>query len=154
MQCEYCGVDLMVGAAFCASCGKPARSYGDLLDKGASFAGTSGTALQSNVAGSLCYLLGFLTGIFFLVTEPYRRDHFVRFHAFQAIFLSLAAIAALFIVFIVLAIVPESLWRVFRLLYAVFGLGVFLLWLVLMHKARNREQFRLPIIGDLAAKQA
>lgn len=153
MQCEYCGVDLMAGAAFCASCGKPARSSGDLSDDGASLA-AAGTTLQSNVAGSLCYLLGFLTGIFFLVTDPYRRDHFVRFHAFQAIFLSLAAIAALFMVFIVLAIVPESLRRVFRLLYAAFGLGAFLLWLVLMHKARNREQFRLPIIGDLAAKQA
>lgn len=154
MQCEYCGVDLIAGAAFCASCGRPARSAGAFSTNGAQPPPASSRALQSNVAGSLCYLLGFLTGIFFLLADPYRRDHFIRFHAFQAIFLSAACLAAFFILFMLLAIVPGFLGHVVWLLYPIFSLGFFLLWLVLMYKAHNREQFRLPVIGELAARQA
>jgi uncharacterized membrane protein len=114
----------------------------------------AGSSLQSNVAGSLCYLLGFLTGVFFLVVDPYKRDHFVRFHAFQAIFLSVACLAAFFILFVILTMAPGFFWGVIWWLYPALSVGLFLLWLVLMHKAHNREQFRLPIIGDLAARQA
>ncbi len=154
MQCEYCGVDLISGAAFCASCGRPTRSDGGSGTYGTGPVATVGNALQANVAGSLCYLLGFLTGIFFLVTDPYKRDHFVRFHALQAIFLSVVCVAAFFILFIVLEVVPGFLRHMVWLLYPVLGVGIFLLWLVLMHKARKREPFHLPVIGDLAARQA
>ncbi len=154
MRCEYCGVDFVPGAAFCASCGKPARSGGEKSGNGVRHPAAGGRALPSNVAGSLCYLLGFLTGVFFLVTDPYKRDHFVRFHAFQAIFLSIACTVAFFAFFIALAIMPGSLRHGVWLLGPMLGLGICLLWLVLMYKARNRQQFRLPVIGDLAAKQA
>ena len=48
--------------------------------------------MSSNVAGLLCYILGFITGIIFLVIEPYKNDKFVRFHAFQSIFFNVALI--------------------------------------------------------------
>jgi uncharacterized membrane protein len=99
-------------------------------------------------------LVGFVSGIFFLVAEPYKRDRFVRFHAFQAIFLSVAWLAAYLVLGVLLPIVPAMLWRVAWLLYSVLVLGSFLLWLLLMYKAYNREEFKLPAIGDLAAKQA
>jgi len=49
-------------------------------------AGTSG--MTDNVAGALCYLVGFITGIIFLVMEPYNKRPFVRYHAWQSIIFS------------------------------------------------------------------
>ena len=144
---------MIAGAAFCPSCGKPV----DLTATAPSSAtaAVASLGLQTNVAGALCYLAGLLTGILFLVLEPYRHDRFVRFHAWQSIFLSLAWFAAYFLVFgLFLAILPGTLWRLMWLLHAVLDLGFFLLWLLLMYKAYNRGQFQLPIIGGLAKRQA
>src|SRR5882672_8042514 len=103
--------------------------------------------LKPNVAGMLCYPLFFVTGILFLVLTPYNRDRFVRFHAWQSIFFSLAMVILSF----VLRILPEPLdWMslsVFRLL-ALGGTG----WL--MYKAYHNEWFKLPLIGDWAESQA
>ena len=46
--------------------------------------------MTDNVASALCYLLGLITGIIFLVLTPYNRNPVVRFHAFQSIFLNVA----------------------------------------------------------------
>jgi len=149
MHCVNCGVELGEGAGFCAKCGVRAGEA-----SGASPAPQASSSLPSNVAGGLCYLAGFITGIFFLVAEPYKRDHSVRFHAFQAIFLSVAWVAVYFVLGIFLSVLPGMLWRISWMLNSAVGFGFFCLWLFLMFKAYNNEQFRLPVIGDLAAKQA
>ena len=149
MHCVSCGAELGEGSGFCAKCG--ARVGAESGPRGA--LPTAG-GLQSNVAGGLCYLAGFITGIFFLVAEPYKRDHFVRFHAFQAIFLSVAWFAVYFVLGVLLSILPGMLWRVSWMLQSVVGFGFFCVWLFLMFKAYNNEQFKLPVLGDLAAKQA
>jgi uncharacterized membrane protein len=114
--------------------------------------------MSSNVAGLLTYILGFITGIIFLVIEPYKNDKFVRFHAFQSIFLSIIWIA-----FRVVwgYIVMGTIWNPFSGLWALLGLISMLISLAflacvlfLMYKAYNNQRFKLPIIGDLAAKQA
>lgn len=148
MHCTNCGTELGEGAGFCAKCG--ARTTGS----GTAASPQAASGLQSNVAGGLCYLAGFITGIFFLVADQYKQDRFVRFHAFQAIFLSVAWIAVYFALGVFLTILPGMLWRVGWMLQSVVGLGFFLLWLFLMFKAYNHEQFKLPVIGDFAAKQA
>lgn len=56
-----------------------------------SLAANSG--LAPNLAGELAYVLGLITGIVFLVLEPYKHDRFVRFHAIQSILFCVAAIA-------------------------------------------------------------
>ena len=114
--------------------------------------------MSSNTAALLTYVLGFITGVIFLVIEPYKNDKFVRFHAFQSIFLS-----ALWIGFrilwgyIVMGMIwnPFSdLWRLLGLISMLISLGFLACFLFLMYKAYNHETFKLPIIGDLAAKQA
>jgi len=149
MHCANCGAELGEGAGFCAKCGARAGQASAAVT-----APQASSSLPSNVAGGLCYLAGFVTGIFFLVAEPYKRDHSVRFHAFQAIFLSAVWIAFYFVLEIFLSILPGVLWRVSWMLNSVVGFGFFCLWLFLMFKAYNNEQFKLPVIGDLAAKQA
>jgi len=148
MHCTCCGTELGTGAGFCAKCG--ART----TESETASSPQPASGLQSNVAGGLCYLAGFITGIFFLVTDQYKKDHFVRFHALQSIFLSVAWIAVYFALGVFLTILPGVLWRVGWMLHSVVGLGFFLLWLFLMFKAYNNEQFKLPVIGELAAKQA
>lgn len=106
-------------------------------------ANKTSSGLEQNVAGLLCYVLGFITGIVFLVLE--KDNKFVRFHAFQSIFVSVA----LFIINTVLAIIPIIGW----ILQPLVGLLGLVLWVFLLYKAYSGEKFKLPFIGDLAEKQ-
>lgn len=118
--------------------------------------------MQENVAGALCYLVGFITGILFLVLEPYNKNPRIRFHAFQAIFFNLAWIVfwiGMTIVQVVLAaILPWGLHAILGIFAMLIGLVVWLggivLWILLMFKAYNNTPLVLPIIGSLAQKQA
>ncbi len=113
--------------------------------------------MTDNVASALCYLLGLLTGILFLVLEPYNKNKTVRFHAFQSIFFNLAIIACEFILLIVIGVlvrIPIVGPMLALVIYPVFGLGTLAAWLFLMYKAYSNQKFVLPIIGPLAEKQA
>jgi uncharacterized membrane protein len=112
--------------------------------------GTTASGLAQNVAGALAYLLGPITGIIFLVVE--KENRFVRFHAMQSTVLSIAWI----IVSVCLSFftaVPVLGWIVSLLTSLVLGLAGFILWLVLMWKAFQGEEWELPIVGPFARKQ-
>jgi uncharacterized membrane protein len=108
------------------------------------------TGLAQNVAGALAYLLGPITGILLLVVE--RENRFVRFHAMQSTVLCVAWIIVSFGLSF-LATVPVVGWIVGLLLSLVMGLAGFILWLVLMWKAFQGEEWELPIVGPFARKQ-
>ena len=113
------------------------------------------SGMGNNVAGLLCYLFGWLGGLIFLLIEPYKNEKTVRFHAFQSIFFSVALIGiyiVLFILGIVLTVIHLSI--ILIPIWLVLGLGIFAAWIFLMFKAYSNETFKLPIIGELAAKQA
>ena len=104
----------------------------------------SGTGLQQNVAGLLCYLGWWITGIIFLVLE--NKNEFVRFHAIQSIIVFGAAS-------VVLAIFG-SIPILGGLVAALVGVAAFILWVILMVKAYRGEKFKLPIAGDIADKNS
>jgi len=113
--------------------------------------------MEENVAAALCYLVGVLTGILFLVLEPYNRNPVIRFHAFQSIFAWIASIVVgmvLSTVSYIFVAVPFIGWLIYILLWTAFSLGVLVLWVFLMYKAYNKERFVLPVIGEWAEKQA
>jgi len=118
--------------------------------------------LQENVAGALCYIVGLITGILFLVLEPYSKNPRVRFHAFQSIFFHLTWIvfwiAMTILQLIFAAILPFGLHVILSLfsvlVWLVVGLGGFGLWIFLMVRAYNNNPLVLPVIGPLAQKQA
>ncbi len=97
-----------------------------------------------------------LQRILFLVMEPYSKKPFVRFHAFQSIFFSVAWIAFSIALGIVFAIVGLALhmWVMLIPLRMILWLAGFVLWLFCMFKANSGEWFQLPIIGPIALKQA
>jgi uncharacterized membrane protein len=165
--CANCGSD--VQGRFCAKCGtpmagpipNPAQPPGPspYVAPSAPYVAPAAAqaGLDENLACALCYLLGILTGVLFLVLEPYNKNRNIRFHAFQAIFVWLAMFVGS-IVFAVVAgilrLIPFIGWTVSLLLWPIFGLGCLALWLMLMYKAYNNQRWVLPVIGPLAEKQA
>jgi uncharacterized membrane protein len=112
--------------------------------------------MSVNAASALCYVLGFVTGILFLILEPYNRNPSVKFHAFQSIFLSVAWFAV-WIVRVMLAMmlgIVGFFWMISLLLWFVIGLGFFILWIYMIISAYQGKTVVLPIIGPLAQKQA
>jgi len=99
--------------------------------------------IDENIEGLLCYVLGFITGILFLVLE--KENKFVRFHAMQ----SIVTFLAFLVVSIVLGFIPFLGW----ILSVLIGLVALVLWLLLMFKAYQGEMYKLPIAGDMAEKQ-
>lgn len=101
------------------------------------------TGLQENVEGLLCYLVGWITGLIFLIVE--KENKFVRFHAVQSIAISIV----LMVVYFVLGLIPIIGW----LLMPFVGIASLVLAIILMLKAYQGKMYKLPIIGDFAEKQ-
>jgi uncharacterized membrane protein len=160
--CGKCGTQ--VNGSFCASCGQPvAATAGGAPPPNAAYAGAAPAAapatagMADNVAGLLCYIFGFITGIIFLALAPYNQNKFVRFHAFQSIFLSVAWIGVIIaerIVSMVFLSISLALFGLMTVVWMLVALGFLALWIVLLMKAYNGQKWKLPIIGDLAEKQA
>lgn len=102
----------------------------------------SSTGLDENVAGFLCYLFGFITGIVFLVVE--KKSSFVKFHAMQ----STITFLSLFVISIILGWIPI----IGLLVYPIWVLSL-ILWLILMIKALRGERYSLPIVGKMAEEK-
>jgi len=142
--CSACGAQMPEGAVACPACGKSTSTSPAVVTS------TTG-GMSDNVAGLLAYIT-IIPAIIFLVIEPYNRNRFIRFHAFQNIFFHVAW----FVLWVVLAMVghiPVFGWLTL-LVWPLVGLGGFILWLVLILKAYQGQKFKLPIIGDMAEKQA
>jgi uncharacterized membrane protein len=105
--------------------------------------GKTSTGLQPNVAGLLCYLFGWITGIIFLLLE--KDNQFVRFHAIQSIIVFGAATVA----DIVLRFIPV----VGGILSWIIGVLAFILWIVLMVKAYQGQRYKVPVAGNIAEQQ-
>ena len=114
--------------------------------------------LPENIAALLSYVLGWITGLVFLLFD---RRPYVRFHAAQSI-----------VVFLGLQIVQAVLGPIFGIgwwfggggYWSMFTLGTLLLnlisfltlvlWIVLMLKAFQGVRFKVPLAGDIAESLA
>jgi uncharacterized membrane protein len=162
--CAKCGAQLNAGSGFCGACGAAASGQSVTTTSGAAVApasspaGTASTGMTNNVAACLSYLFGWVTGLIFLLIEPYKNDRFVRFNAFQSIFLNVAVLAiwiGVFILSMIMGFITRGL-SIFLMgpLMMIIWLGVVVAVVVCMIKAYGNQEFKLPIIGDLAKKQA
>lgn len=148
--CTSCGSPMDEGAVFCSKCGKGAPAGAAAPGAAAAAAPAaapvaSGGGLTDNVVGMLAYIT-IVPAIIFLVIEPYNRSKFVRFHCFQCIFLCIALI----IIHTALWFVPVIGWAVSSLV----SLAALALWIILLIKAYGGQMWKIPVIGDMAEKQA
>ena len=144
--CATCGS--AVEGSFCAKCGSqvgaaPSAASGPPMQ--------ASEAMADNVASGLCYLVGLITGIIFLVLAPYNKNPVVRFHAFQSIFLNVAWIVIAFVLNRVLFML--GLWSMF-FLSSLVGLAFFVLWIVMLIQTFQGKTIVLPVIGPIAQQQA
>jgi len=109
------------------------------------------TGLAQNVAGLLSYVLGPITGIAFLVLE--KENRFVRFHAAQSVAVGVALIVASIVLSVltsILAFIPILGWLIAFVAGVGFSLLTFALWLLLMYKAFQGEEWEVPLVGKYA----
>jgi len=102
------------------------------------------SGLSDNAAGALAYVT-IIPAIIFLIVEPYNKNSYIRFHSWQSIFLNIVAIVIGFI-----NIIPI----LGQLIFLVGMLILFVAWIIVLLKALKGERFKLPLIGDLAERQA
>lgn len=140
--CNTCGAQILDGAISCAACAGRGAAPPPAANAG---------AMADNVAGALAYVT-IIPAIIFLIMEPYNRRRFVRFHSWQCIFLCVAMIA-LHIALSVLTVVPFLVLLTLPL-HALVSLATLVALIFLAVQANQGKMFKLPMIGDLAEKQA
>lgn len=158
--CANCGS--AVEGKFCPKCGTPAGAAptsGPTPTPNAVpvTTTTAATGMTENVAAALCYILGLITGILFLVLAPYNQNRTIRFHAFQSIFFHVGMIIVVIIFTVIatiLAHIPILGWIIDLLGWLLIWIGSLIVWIMLMYKAYNNQKLVLPIVGPLAEKQA
>jgi uncharacterized membrane protein len=143
--CTVCGGQMPEGATICPACNRSGEATA------ARPAQPAAGGLSDNMAGLLAYVT-IIPAIIFLVMEPYNRSRFIRFHSFQSIFFHIAWVA-LWIALSIVAHIPFLGWLTI-LIWPFIGLAGFVLWIVLLLKANQGQMFKLPVIGDMAEKQA
>ncbi len=100
--------------------------------------------MTDNVAGGLAYIT-VIPAILFLIISPYNRRPFIRFHAFQCIFLALAGMVAS-----VLHLIPFFGTMLAIVIHCV----IFVLWLIALALAFQGKKFVIPFIGPFAEQAA
>jgi uncharacterized membrane protein len=169
ITCPQCHAEMPENVAFCPGCGRRMWIPGQDAKKPAATppvirtpamppvtvtAASVPSQFKDNLLAALAYIT-FIPAVVFVVLEPFKRDRFIRFHAFQSIFLTVATMViaiALRILYSILTLVPVVGYLMAWLAVAVAVLGWGILWLVLLVKALQGQSFRLPVIGSLAEK--
>jgi uncharacterized membrane protein len=153
---------------FCAKCGATAGAAAP-PPQGQSAAPPPGAyapppaaaapGLTDNAASALCYLLGVITGVVFLVLAPYNQNKTIRFHAFQSIFLWVACVVVMIVWSIISGIILAATgfgfgFSFLHLISLVINLAIFVFWVFMIVSAYQGKKIVLPVIGQLAEKQA
>lgn len=104
----------------------------------------SSLPVSDNLAGALCYLFGWITGVIFLLIAP--QNSFIRFHAWQSIAVSLVLILA--------SLLARIIPVLGIMLLPIIGIAGLALWIFLMLKAYQGQKYKLPFVGEFAENQA
>ena len=148
--CSKCGASLEAGAAFCSKCGQAASA-------GPAAPVAEGAGMAENVAGLLCYVFGWVTGVIFFLVD---KRPYVRFHAAQSIVvfggLNILFILAgsLFGVGWVMGGLFLGTWALGAMILVALRVAAFILWILLMVKAYQGERYKVPFASGLAESLA
>jgi uncharacterized membrane protein len=143
--CTNCGSNVDSSASYCSQCGTPqprtSPQFTDFLD-----------GISDRTASVLCYIpvFGVIAAIVCLASQRFRTNVKVRFNAFQSLYLFVAWLILSSALPVLIVGMPG--WGVENAFVAALKVALFVAWIYLLVKATHREQVRLPIIGDLAAR--
>lgn len=159
--CSNCGSQ--VQGAFCPNCGLAIGAPASTPTPGAFAAPPAtiaGTGLEPHIASALCYTpfaIGLVASIIFLLVAPFNQNKFVRFNAFQSLFLHLSifvAFAALGIIFSIITAIIHVFALLLLPVWPLLWIAALVLFLFMMFKSFSNAKVKLPFIGDLADRQA
>ncbi len=157
MFCSKCGAENPDGAKFCSKCGADLGAAAAPAEGGAKPEAESSTGLSANVAGLLCYVVHWITGIVFVLLE--KKSKYVKFHAWQ----SLMTFGVLFVAWLVLSVLLGVIGAVTLSPGLIIFAGVMNvilwvimvgLWIALMILAGTGRKWKVPWAGNWAEKQA
>ena len=134
IECPHCGAEMAAKVAFCPACG---------------WSMTPVPRLERAVA-AIGYL-PLIPAVVILFLPTYRRHLFVRFHAWQSIFIWVVFFILTGSALLLSNVAAASLMA-FLLLGILVTLAMLFLWIVLSLKASQGERFELPLVGELAAR--
>jgi len=109
-----------------------------------------GAAISERGATILCYIpwVGWLVAVWALLSDRFRRSRDVRFHAYQGLYL--------FVIWLVgrwaLDLWAELLFRGHVPLGGLVELLLLVVWIFMLVKTSAGENYRLPLIGELAER--
>jgi uncharacterized membrane protein len=159
MFCSKCGAENPEGAKFCSKCGAELGAATKPTEGAARPEAESSTGMFANQAGLLCYVLGWITGIVFVVLE--KKSTFVKFHAWQSIMtFGVLTVAHIILSTMLGAIAAATLPLSFGLaIFAavmgwIIGILALILWIILMIQAYQGKMWKVPGAGDWAERQA
>ena len=178
MFCSKCGAENPDNAKFCSKCGadlaasvktskgeakskaEPAKGKAVATKPEAKVSDTgteSSTGMSANVAGLLCYVATWVTGIVFVLLE--KKSTYVKFHAWQ----SIMTFGVLFVAWLILSTLLGAIGAmtfshgliifagVMNVVLWVIQLG---LWITLIITAATGRMWKVPWVGNWAEKQA
>jgi len=156
MFCSKCGVENPEGAKFCSKCGAELDSPTKTSKAAAKSEAESSTGLSANVAGLLCYVAGWVTGIVFIILE--KKSIFVKFHAWQSIMtFGVLTVAHLILSTMLRAIAFATFLPGLAVFAGVLGTIIWImmvvLWIILVIQAGTGKMWKVPWAGDWAEKQ-
>jgi uncharacterized membrane protein len=142
--CKACGQEIGT-ATFCPKCGASQGTAAVPAAVPGAPAASPTEGLQENVAGLLCYLGLWVTGIIFLLID---KRPWVKFQAAQ----SIVVFGGLTILRIALGMLVGGIlgWGLYGIIWLILRLAGLILWILLMVKAYQHETFRVPIAADIA----
>ena len=153
--CVQCGNQVGAADQFCAKCGsRQAQSTGAQPSDGAPYPDFP-AGISNRNAALLCYIpiVGWIAAIVVLASDRFRRETQVRFHAFQGLYLFVAWLLVEWVVSPALYITDWGAgFELHRLFTRGLQLLIFAAWIVMLIKVSHDENYRLPIVGELAER--
>ena len=146
--CSGCGNEMGPDMAFCPKCGRPAGAVPP--EPGTPVPGIAtptGTSIQENIAGALCYALWWVSGLIFFLID---KRPSVRFHAMQSIVFFGGLSALHWLLFVAGWSAGIFGWAFMGIVRSALGLLGFVFWIILIIKAYQGKHYKLPIVGDIA----
>lgn len=141
--CTKCGTEVRQTDRFCRRCGTAQPGT-------AAASGKTGAGISERGATILCYLpwMGWLVAVWALLSDRFRQNRQVRFHAYQGLYI--------FVIWLLgrwaLDLWAELLFDGRVPLGSLVELLLLGLWIFMLVKTSYGENYRLPVLGELAER--